>query len=69
MQSETSSVYVCFRKLTIVRVDIICAGLPCISVILTVLYVRVFHKNMEKEERKKKETCVEIIAHAATPSG
>jgi len=42
------------------------AGLPCISVIVAVLYVRVSHRNMEKG---KKKTCFDIIAHGVTPSG
>jgi uncharacterized membrane protein YciS (DUF1049 family) len=51
-QSETSSVYICFRKLTVVRGVIVYAGLPCISVIVAGLYVRVSHKNMEKEKKR-----------------
>ena len=51
-QSESSSVYVCFRKWTIVRGVIVYAGSPCISVIVAVLYVRLSHKNMEKGKKR-----------------
>jgi hypothetical protein len=70
IESETSSVYVCFRKLTIVRGVIIYAGLPCILVIVAVLHVGLSHENMEKEERKKerkKDLCGNIV-HGVTPS-
>jgi len=65
-QSETSSVCACFRKLTILRGVTVYAELPCIWVIVAVLYFECLTRIFK---RKKKKTCVEIIAHGVTPSG